>query len=201
MEPRMLKSDTVSSFSSSICHGVIGLVALILVFCQLFLSPLSASSRDSSSSSLSAMEWYHMHLWSCYFSWHLSSSQYSPSLAFCMYSAYKLNKQGDNILPCRTAVPILNQNIVPWLVLTITSWPAYRFLWRLVGWFGFFKNFHSFFKIIHIVKGFSLAIEAEVDVFSGTPLLSPWSYKCWQFDLWFLCLLKPSSPSISSLFT
>ena len=26
--------------------------------------------------------------------------------------------------------------------------------------------------------------------FSGTPLLSPWAHKCWQFDLWFLCLFK-----------
>ena len=23
----------------------------------------------------------------------------------------------------------------------------------------------------------------------GTPLLSPWSNECWQFDLWLLCLL------------
>ena len=25
--------------------------------------------------------------------------------------------------------------------------------------------------------------------FSGAPLLSPWSSECWQFDLWFRCLL------------
>jgi len=31
---------------------------------------------------------------------------------------------------------------------------------------------------------------AEMDVSSGTPLLSPRSNRCWQFDLWFLCLSK-----------
>ena len=37
----------------------------------------------------------------------------SSSLAFLMmYSAYKLNKQGDNIEPCHTPFPILNQFIV-----------------------------------------------------------------------------------------
>ena len=41
-----------------------------------------------------------------------------PSLAFCvMYSAYKLNKQGDNIQPWRTPFPVLNQSIVPCPVL------------------------------------------------------------------------------------
>ena len=54
------------------------------------------------------------------------------SLAFCMmYSAYNLNKQGDNIQqPCHTPFPILNKFVVPCLVLTVVSWPAYRFLRR-----------------------------------------------------------------------
>ena len=49
----------------------------------------------------------------------------SSSLAFhIMYSAYKLNKQGDNIQPWHTPFPIWNQSVVPCLVLTIASWPA-----------------------------------------------------------------------------
>ena len=41
-----------------------------------------------------------------------------PSLAFCiMYSVYKLNKQDDNIQPWHTPFPILNQSVVPCLVL------------------------------------------------------------------------------------
>ena len=42
--------------------------------------------------------------------------------------------------------------------------------------------------MIHTVKGFSITHEAEVGCFFGTPLLSPWSIECWQFDLWFLYL-------------
>ena len=38
-----------------------------------------------------------------------------------MYSAYKLNKQGDNIQPCHTPFPIRNQSIVPCPVLTAAS--------------------------------------------------------------------------------
>ena len=71
----------------------------------------------------------------------------SSSPAFRMMSAaYKLNKQGDNIQPWRTPFPILNQSIVPCPVLTVASWPAYRFLRRQVRWSGipiFLRIFHS----------------------------------------------------------
>ena len=61
----------------------------------------------------------------------------SSSPAFCMmYSAYKLNKQGDNIQPWRTPFPIWNQSVIPCLLLTVASWPAYRFLKRQVRWSG-----------------------------------------------------------------
>ena len=61
----------------------------------------------------------------------LISACYSSSPAFLMlYSAYKLNKQGDNIQPWSTPFPIWNQSVVPCPVLTVASWPAYRFLKR-----------------------------------------------------------------------
>ena len=52
LEPRKTKSLTVSIISLSICHEVMGLDAMILVFWMLsfkpaFSSPLSPSSRDS----------------------------------------------------------------------------------------------------------------------------------------------------------
>ena len=76
----------------------------------------------------------------------------SSSPAFrMMYSAYKLNKQSDNIQPW-TPFPILNQSIVPYLVLTIASWPAYRFLKRQVGWSGIpisLRTFHSLLWSTH----------------------------------------------------
>ena len=44
----------------------------------------------------------------------------SPSLAFHMiYSAYKLNEQGDNIQPWPTPFPIWNQSVFPYLVLLL----------------------------------------------------------------------------------
>ena len=53
-----------------------------------------------------------------------------------MYSAYKLNKQGDNIHPWHTPFPIWNKSIVSCPVLTVASCPAYRFLKRQVRWSG-----------------------------------------------------------------
>ena len=59
----------------------------------------------------------------------------SSSLAFLMiYSVYKLNKQGDNIQCWWNIFQIWNQSLVSHLVLTVASWPAYRFLRRQVGW-------------------------------------------------------------------
>ena len=59
------------------------------------------------------------------------------SLAFhVIYSAYKLNKKGDNIQPWCTPFPICYQSVVPCSVLTVASWAAYRFLRRQVRWSG-----------------------------------------------------------------
>ena len=61
----------------------------------------------------------------------------SSSLAsHMMYSVYKLNNHGDNIQLWFTPFRILNQSIVPCPVLTVASWPAYRFLRRQVMWSG-----------------------------------------------------------------
>ena len=91
----------------------------------------------------------------------------SSSPEFCMmYSAYKLNKQGDNIQPSHNPFPILNQSVVPCSVLTVASKPAYRFLRRQITWsgihislriFSVFCNPHS--QRLYVVN------EIEVDVF------------------------------------
>ena len=65
-----------------------------------------------------------------------------------MYSAYKLNKQGDNIQPWHTPFPIWNQSVVPCSVLTVASWPAYRFLKRQVRWSGIPISFRIFQFIV-----------------------------------------------------
>ena len=83
-----------------------------------------------------------------------------------MYSAYKLNKQGDNIQPWCTPFPIWNQSVVPCPVLTVASWPAYRFLKRQVRQSGIPISFRIFqFIVIHTVKGFGIVNKAEIDVF------------------------------------
>ena len=82
----------------------------------------------------------------------------SSNLAFCVtYSAYKLNKQGDNIQPWRTPFPIWNQSDVPCLVLTITSWPAYRFLRRQVRWSGLPVSFRIFHSLLWSTQSKALA--------------------------------------------
>ena len=72
----------------------------------------------------------------------------SSSPAFhMMYSAYKLNKQGDNIQPWHPPFPIWNQSVVPCPVLTVATWPVFRFLKRQVRWSGIpisLRIFHHF---------------------------------------------------------
>ena len=83
-----------------------------------------------------------------------------------MHFAYKLNKQGDNIQPWRTPFPIWNQSVVPCPVLTLASWPAYKFLKRQARWSGIPISFRIFqFVVIHTVKGFGIVNKAKVDVF------------------------------------
>ena len=79
----------------------------------------------------------------------------SSPVFLMMYSACKLNKQGDNIQPWRTPFPIWNQSVVPCPVLTVASWPAYRFLeaGQVVWYSHLFQNCPQFI-VIHTVKVF-----------------------------------------------
>ena len=112
----------------------------------------------------------------------------SSSLAFhMMYSAYKLNKLGDNIQPWCTPFPIWNQAVAH-PVLTVASWPAYRFLRRQVRWSDIPILWRiSPFVVIHTVKRFGIVNKANV-CFSVTLLLFLWSSGYLQLDLWFLCV-------------
>ena len=145
LEPKKRKSATVSIVSPPICHEVMGLDAMTLIFQMLNFKPIFSLSsytfikRLFISSSLSVIR--------------VVSSSYlrllifllailipacaSSSPVFCvMYSAYKLNKQGDNTQPWCTPFPIWNQSVVPCPILSVASWPAYRFLRRQVSWSG-----------------------------------------------------------------
>ena len=69
LEPKKIKSVTVSIVYTSICHEVMGLDAMILIFWMLsfkpvFHSPLSQSSRGSSVPlHFLPQGWYHLHIW------------------------------------------------------------------------------------------------------------------------------------------
>ena len=175
LEPKKIKSDTVSTVSPSICHEVMGPDAMILVFWMLSFRPtFSLSSfifikRLLSSSSLSAIRVVssaYLRLL-IFLPAILISACASSSPAFLMmYSACKLNKQGENIQPWRTPFPIWNQCVVPCPVLTVASWPAYRFLKRQVRWSDIPISFRIFqFVVIHTVKGFGIVNKAEIDGF------------------------------------
>ena len=94
----------------------------------------------------------------------------SSSSAFhIIYSAYKLNKQGDSsIQPWCNPFLIWSQSAVPCPVLTVASWPAYRFLKRQVTWSGipisfFYCDPHSQ-RMLTVIQ------------------------QMLAFDLWFFCL-------------
>ena len=91
----------------------------------------------------------------------------SFNLAFCMmYSAYMLNKLGDNIHHWRTPFPMWNQSVVPYLVLTVASCRIQisQEASQVVWYSHLFQNFPQFI-VIHIVKGFGIVNKAEIDVF------------------------------------
>ena len=117
--------------------------AVIFVFWMLSFKPAFSLSSFTSRGSLVLLHslplgWCHMLIWSSwYFSWKSWFQLESSSEAFCiMYSAYKLNKQSDNIEPWCIPFPILNQSIDPCPVLTVASCFAYRFLRRQVMYFN-----------------------------------------------------------------
>jgi len=123
-----------------------------------------------------------------------------------MYSACKLKNQGDNIQPWCTPFPIWNQSVVPCPVLTVASWPAYRFLRRQVRWPGIPISFRIFHSLLWSHKDFSVVNKAEIDIFlklfcffddpmdvvnliSGSSVFSKSSLNIWNFSVH--VLLKP----------
>ena len=165
LEPRKIKSVILSTVSPSICYEVMGLDAMILVFWMLsFNSTFSLSCftflKRLYSSLLSAIR--------------VVSSAYLRLLIFLpailipacassspafrmMYSAYQLNKHGDNIQPWPTPFPIWNQSVVPCPVLTVASWPAYRFLNRQVRWSGILLSWRIFQSLLWSTQSKALA--------------------------------------------
>ena len=125
-----IKSVTVSIVYPSICHEVMGLDVMILVFWMLSFKPTFSLSfftfinRLFSSSSLSAIRVVssaYLRLFIFLLAILISACASSSPAFHMMYSAYKLNKQGDNIQPWRTSFLIWNQSIAPCPVLSLLN--------------------------------------------------------------------------------
>ena len=111
LEHPKIKSVIVSIVYPSICHEVMGLDVMILVFWMLSFKPTFSLSfftfinRLFSSSSLSAIRVVssaYLRLFIFLLAILISACASSSPAFHMMYSAYKLNKQGDNIQPWST---------------------------------------------------------------------------------------------------
>ena len=132
-----------------------GTDAMILVFWMLNFKPTFSLSSftfikrlfSSSLYSIRVVSSAYLRLLIFFLAILITACASSSPMFLMMYSEYKLNKQGDNIQPLGTPYPIWNQSVAPCPVLTLASWPAYRFIKRQVRWSGIaisFRIFHSF---------------------------------------------------------
>src|SRR5574341_1091387 len=132
----------------------------------------------------------------------------SSSPAFLiMYSAYKLNIQGDNIQPCRTPFPVWNQSVVPCPVLTVAPDLHIDFSRGRSGGLGFpsLEEFSTVYCDPHSQR-LGIVNKTETDVFlelscffhdpadvgnltSGSSAFSQTSLTVWKFTVH--VLLKP----------
>ena len=142
-----------------------------LSLCQLFHCPLVISSRGLFSSSSLSVITVVSSVYLRFFIFLpaiLILAWASSSPAFHMiYSAYKLNKQGNNMQPWRAPFPIRKQSIVSCVVLTVVSWTCTQVsqeAGKVAWYFQLLKNFPQF-VVIHKVKGFGVVNEAEIDIF------------------------------------
>ena len=139
-----------------ICHEVMGPDAMILVFWMLRFKPTFSLTyfpfvKRLFSSLLSAVRVVssaYLGLLMLLLAILIPACASSSPAFLMMYSAYKLNKQGDNIQPWRTPFPMWNQSVVPCPVLTVASQDAYRLLKRQVRWSGIPISFRIFHRLM-----------------------------------------------------
>ena len=120
-----------------------------------------------------------------------------------MYTAYRLNKQGDNTQPWHTPFLILesvycsmSSSNCCFLTCIQISQEAHK-----VVWYSHLLSFPHF-VVLHTVRGFSLVIEAKIDVFFLK--FSCFFYEPEDLPIWSLVplpFLNPTWTSISYRFT
>ena len=181
-------------------------------FRQLFHSPSPSSRGSLVLLRFLPLGWRYLHISDYWYfltiSWQLQSQAaiLTPAWALSspafrmMYSAYKLNKQDDNIQPWRTPFPIRNQLVLPCQVLTVAFWLASQKAGKVRDGISISSRIFRF-VVIHTVKGFSVVNEAEVVVFLKLPCFF---YDSVMLAIWSLILLPlqyPACTSGSSQFT
>ena len=120
-----------------------------------------------------------------------------------MFSACKLNKQGDNIQPWQTPSPIWNQSIVPCPVLIVASWPAHRFLRRQVRWSDIPISWRISHSLLWSAQSKALAESMKQKKTFFCNFLA-FSMAQWMVAIWSLVplpFLNPARTSGSSQFT
>ena len=96
LEPKKIKSVTVSKFSPCICHEVMGLDVMIFIFWKLSFQPAFSFSSFTILSAVRVVSSAYLRL--IFLPAILIPACDSSSLAFhVMYSAQKFNQQGDNL--------------------------------------------------------------------------------------------------------
>ena len=177
------KKITVSIFSPSIYHEVMGPDAMIFVFWMLSFKPdFSLSSftfikRLFSSSLLFArrvVSSAFLRLLIFFLSVLTPACASSSPTFHLMYSAYELNKQGDNIQPWRTPFPIWNQSVCSMSgsnCCLLTYIQVSQEAGKVVWYSHLFQNFPQF-VMIHTVKVSGVVSKAGVDVFWNSLIFS-----------------------------
>ena len=165
LKPKEINYLTVFIVPPSIWHEVMGFNANVLIFWMLSFKPaFSLSSFNFIKWLQFLFAFFHKSDVICIsevidiFLGNLDSRLCFIQQAFRMiHSAYKLNKQGDNIQPWCTPLPIWNQSTVLYLVLTVASWPAYRFLRRQIRWSVFPISLGIFHSLLWSTQSKALA--------------------------------------------
>ena len=156
LEPKKIKDATVSTFPPSICHEVMRLEAMILVFRMLSFKPTSSLppftfiKRLFSSSLLSAVKVvssaYLMLWYSSRQSWFQLVLHPVQHFSWCTPHISSISR--ETIYSLDILLFLFGTSLtVPCSILTVASWPAYRFLKRQVRWSGIpisLRIFHNF---------------------------------------------------------
>ena len=76
-------------------------------------------------------------------------------------------------------------------VRTVASWPAYRLLRKQIRWSGIPISLRISTVCCELYsQRLWCGQQSRSRCFSGTLLLFLWSNRCWQFDLWSLCIFS-----------